>query len=321
MSESVAAVDCGTNSTRLIVVDDAGAVLIRQMRITRLGEGVDATRRLSHDGIERTLSVLRDYRVVMDGLAVVRARVVATSAARDAANSDEFMRKAGEIMGVAPEVLSGEEEGRLSFLGATAHLPADLGDTGPIIVVDIGGGSTELSVGAVPQHGRQASVPPVASVSLDLGCVRISERFLLHDPPTAEELARARAAVQAALSDARAALPTVVPGGSVIGLAGTVSTVVSLERAVPVYDRALLHHAVLPRVVVERWLHVLSGENAAARLARPGMDEGREDVIVGGVLILAVVMEVFERRSCLYSEDDILDGLAADLNEAAHRAV
>jgi exopolyphosphatase/guanosine-5'-triphosphate,3'-diphosphate pyrophosphatase len=320
MSESVAAVDCGTNSTRLIVVDDEGTVLAREMRITRLGEGVDATRRLSPEGIGRTLSVLRDYRAMMDRLAVSRARVVATSAARDAVNSDEFMREAGEIMGVSPEVLSGEEEGRLSFLGATAHLPADLGDTGPILVMDIGGGSTELSVGAIPQGGRGSSVASVASVSLDLGCVRVSERFLLHDPPTADELATARADVEAALSDARDALPTVVPGGAVIGLAGTVSTVVSLERAVPVYDRALLHHAVLPRSVVERWLLALSGESADARLTRPGMAEGREDVIVGGVLILAVVMEVFERRRCLYSEDDILDGLSADLTEAAHRA-
>jgi len=320
MSESVAAVDCGTNSTRLIVVDDEGTVLAREMRITRLGEGVDATRRLSPEGIGRTLSVLRDYRAMMDRLAVSRARVVATSAARDAVNSDEFMREAGEIMGVSPEVLSGEEEGRLSFLGATAHLPADLGDTGPILVMDIGGGSTELSVGAIPQGGRGSSVASVASVSLDLGCVRVSERFLLHDPPTADELATARADVEAALSDARDALPTVVPGGAVIGLAGTVSTVVSLERAVPVYDRALLHHAVLPRSVVERWLLALSGESADARLTRPGMAEGREDVIVGGVWILAVVMEVFERRRCLYSEDDILDGLSADLTEAAHRA-
>jgi exopolyphosphatase/guanosine-5'-triphosphate,3'-diphosphate pyrophosphatase len=320
MSESVAGVDCGTNSTRLIVVGDQGTVLAREMRITRLGEGVDATRRLSPDGIGRTLSVLREYRAVMDRLAVTRARVVATSAARDAVNSDEFMRKAGEIMGVSPEVLSGEEEGRLSFLGATAHLPAHLGDTGPILVVDIGGGSTELSVGAIPQRGREPSEVSVASESLDLGCVRVSERFLVHDPPTADELATARAEVEAALLDARAALPTVVPGGSVIGLAGTVSTVVSLEHEVPVYDRALLHHAVLPRSVVERWLLALSGESADARLARPGMTEGREDVIVGGVLILAVVMEVFERRRCLYSEDDILDGLAADLTEAAHRA-
>jgi exopolyphosphatase / guanosine-5'-triphosphate,3'-diphosphate pyrophosphatase len=320
MSESVAGVDCGTNSTRLIVVGDEGTVLAREMRITRLGQGVDATRRLSHDGIERTLSVLRDYREVMDRHAVARVRVVATSAARDAVNSDEFMRKAGEIIGVSPEVLSGEEEGRLSFLGATARLPGHLSDTGPILVVDIGGGSTELSVGEIPLQGRESSVPPVASVSLDLGCVRVSERFLLHDPPTADELSRARTEAEAALLDARAALPKVEPGGSVIGLAGTVSTVVSLERAVPVYDRALLHHAVLPRSVVERWLQALSGESAGARLARPGMAEGREDVIVGGVLILAVVMEVFERHSCLYSEDDILDGLAADLTEAAHRA-
>ena len=317
MNGPVAVVDCGTNSTRLLVVDDDGTVMARDMRITRLGEGVDSTRRLSSGGIDRTLSVLRDYRAVIDRFATTRIRVVATSAARDAANAEEFMEETSQIMGVVPEVLSGEEEGRLSFFGATAHLPAHLCDTGRILVVDIGGGSTELSIGEPPRSGALSSPPPVSSVSLDLGCVRITERFLSHDPPTADELTRARTDTEEALWSARAALPTLKPGGSVIGLAGTVSTVVALERAVPVYDRALLHHAELPRASVERWLRALAGESARAHLARPGMAVGRQDVIVGGVLILAVVMEVFERGSCLYSEDDILDGLAANLMGAS----
>jgi exopolyphosphatase/guanosine-5'-triphosphate,3'-diphosphate pyrophosphatase len=321
VSGPLAAVDCGTNSTRLLVVDDGGTVLAREMRITRLGEGVDATKLLSLDGIDRTLSVLADYRDVLDRHAVSKTRVVATSAVRDAGNAEEFMGAATALMGVAPEVLSGEEEGRLSFLGATAHLPADFeGRSGLALVVDIGGGSTELSVG---EPAAIASTPPrpVCTVSLDFGCVRVTERFLQHDPPLWDELARARAQVEAAVRSARAELPAVEPGGAVIGLAGTVSTVASLERAVPAYDRNLLHHAEMSRAVVERWLDALAAEDSATRLTRPGMEEGREDVIVGGVVILAVVMEVFECDRCVYSEDDILDGLVISLRPGPSAAV
>jgi exopolyphosphatase/guanosine-5'-triphosphate,3'-diphosphate pyrophosphatase len=157
-------------------------------------------------------------------------------------------------------------------------------------------------------------------VSLDLGCVRLSERFFAHDPPTPQELARARGEVEAAMSSARAVLPPLQAGGVVIGLAGTVSTIASLERAVPRYERSLLHHNVLSRAAVEQWLRLLASEEAGARLERPGMAAGREDVIVGGVVILAVVMGVFECTRCLYSEDDILDGMVMDLRRVEHRS-
>jgi exopolyphosphatase/guanosine-5'-triphosphate,3'-diphosphate pyrophosphatase len=308
----VAAIDCGTNSTRLIAVDADGTVLRREMRITRLGAGVDATRRLSSASIDRTLAVLRDYRRAMDDLGVVRRRVVATSAARDAVNAEEFMAGAAEITGVRPDLLSGDDEGRLSFAGATARLPPGSAGTSPVLVADIGGGSTELAVGCARGSG-DTQVPEVRTRSLDIGCVRVSERWLPDDPPPPEQLARARDEVREQLVAARSDLPTLAPDSLFVGLAGTVSAVASLEGAIAVYDRERIHHARLARADVERWLRILSAEDARARLDHPGMVRGREDVIVGGVLILAVVMECFGRDRCLVSEDDILDGLAAEL--------
>jgi len=306
----VAAVDCGTNSTRLLVAGAGGAVLDRRMRITRLGEGVDATHRLSPAAVDRTLAVLGEYRAAMDHHGVRRARVVATSAVRDAANGDDFLDAAEAVTGIRPEVLSGEEEARLSFRGATADLPARGAGLGPVLVVDIGGGSTELVVGPAAGDGSDVGV---AGVSLDVGCVRITERFLAHDPPRPAELGAARRAVADLVAGARATLPPVAPGGLLVGLAGTVSTLAMLEHGVATYRRALVHHRVLARPRVEWWLATLSAEDATARLARPGMVEGRADVIVGGVLVLAEVMAAFDRPRCLVSEDDILDGLAAGL--------
>ncbi len=305
----VAVIDCGTNSTRLLVASAGGTVLHREMRVTRLGEGVDATRRLSPRAIERTISVLRDYRKTIDAHRVARARLVATSAARDADNAGEFMAAASEATGVTPEVLSGDEEGRLSFAGATAHLSRDMIGEGPVLVVDIGGGSTELVVG----HPGTFGAPPVAIRSLDVGCVRITERFFLHDPPRREEVGHARTFVTELVAAARDRLPELPPGGALIGLAGTVSTLTCLEQGLVAYERERVHHAVLQRNTVEKWLNVLGREGSHDRADRVGMVEGREDVIVGGVLILAVVMETFARPSCVVSEDDILDGLAADL--------
>jgi exopolyphosphatase/guanosine-5'-triphosphate,3'-diphosphate pyrophosphatase len=314
----VAAIDCGTNSTRLFIVAGDGTVLERHMRITRLGEGVDATRQLSSEAIGRTVAVLGEYRHLMDRHGVVRARLVATSAARDATNAEEFLTAAAHATGLVPELLSGLEEGRLSFSGATAHVPADLVGPGPVLVVDIGGGSTELVAGVVPVGTGVPGPPsaegvPVSVVSMDVGCVRLTERFLRHDPPLANELERARAAVNADLDRARRALPALEAGGLLIGLAGTVSTLAALDKGLARYKRAAIHHAVLTRAGAAEWLERLAGEDSRARLARPGMVEGRADIIVGGVLVLDAVMAAFDRHACLVSEDDILDGLAASL--------
>ena len=303
----VAAVDCGTNSTRLLVVGPDGTVMHREMRITRLGQDVDATGALAEEAVARTLAVLRDYRRVMDELGVDRARLVATSAARDAANAASFLDAARVVTGVTPELLSGDDEGRLSFAGATAALPPGMAGAGPVLVVDIGGGSTELVV------GTPGDVASARAVSLDMGCVRVTERFFAHDPPPPAELAAADDTVRAALGAARRVLPPLPPGGTVVGLAGTVSTVAALQLGLARYRREAIHHALLDPADVRRWLEVLGAEDAAARLRRPGMVEGRADVILGGVLVLWCVMDVFERGTCLVSEDDILDGLAASL--------
>jgi exopolyphosphatase/guanosine-5'-triphosphate,3'-diphosphate pyrophosphatase len=304
----VAALDCGTNSTRLLVAGTDGSTLVRLMRITRLGQGVDATGRLAPEAVERTLDVLGDYRATMDDLGVGRRRLVATSAVRDAANGQEFLSAAGAVAGTVAELLSGEEEGRLSYAGATAGLaPAPGGD----LVVDIGGGSTELVVGGPPVGGAGTQ-----EVSLDIGCVRLSERHFHHDPPTPEELDAAVATVQAALAQAEATVPAlgaVGPATRLIGLAGTVSTLAMLELGLDRYDRDRVHHALLSAAAVGRWCDRLAALTATERRALPGMVEGREDVIVGGVVVLREVMARWAMAECLVSESDILDGLVASL--------
>jgi exopolyphosphatase/guanosine-5'-triphosphate,3'-diphosphate pyrophosphatase len=299
---AIAAIDCGTNSTRLLVADDSGRPLERLMRITRLGQGVDATGRLAPEAIDRCVAVLAEFRQVMDGLDVGRGRLAATSAARDASNGAEFLADAGRVTGLEPELLSGIDEGRLSLAGAVADLdPAD----GPFLVLDIGGGSTELVAGDGPDD------PDLAAVSLQLGCVRVSERFLGSDPPTAEELAAARREVDAQLERAVTDHPRFAGTHRLVGLAGTVSTLASVHREMAEYDRDLVHHTVLTSADVRHWFGVLATDTAADRLARPGMVPGRQDVIVGGVLILDAVMGRLGLSECLVSEADILDGLVA----------
>jgi exopolyphosphatase/guanosine-5'-triphosphate,3'-diphosphate pyrophosphatase len=290
----------------MLVVDASGGTLDREMHITRLGEGVDATGVLSAQGMRRTLSVLEAYRATMEALGVERARLVATSAVRDAANGDQFLAAADKATGVRPELLTGDEEGQLSFVGATAHLPEGFPGA-PVLVVDIGGGSTELVVG---DAGDPASAQVV---SLDIGCVRVSERFFTEDPPSRSQLEQARLEVDRQVETALAKLPPLDPGGPVIGLAGTVSTLAALELSLDHYDRDSIHHSRLQASKVQHWLDVLATETAGARRRRPGMVEGRQDVIVGGVLVLAEIMEVFDKEWCLVSEDDILDGLAASM--------
>ncbi|HYA67172.1 MAG TPA: Ppx/GppA phosphatase family protein [Acidimicrobiales bacterium] len=312
-SAPVAALDCGTNSTRLLIVDDSGRALERQMRITRLGQGVDATHVLATAAITRTLGVLGEFRGAMDLHGVGRARLVATSAVRDAANAADFLVRARRVTGVEPEILSGSEEGRLSFVGATADMGIEAGAAGAesVLVVDIGGGSTELVVG--PGRGGGGDRGEVVAVSVDVGCVRVTERFLHHDPPTSDELDAARRAIDVRLSEARAELPRLAPNGFLVGLAGTVSTLASLAQGLSEYDRDRIHHHELMLGEVQDWLRRLASDDRGGRLARPGMAPGREDVIVGGVLVLTAVMEGFGRDRCLVSEDDILNGLVASL--------
>lgn len=297
---NVAAIDCGTNSTRLLVVDDAGRPIERLMRITRLGEGVDATGVLRDEAIRRTLEVLRDYREVMARHDVRAGRLAATSAARDARNGAEFLEGATEATGFKAELLTGEEEGRLSFAGATADLDTPLDR---VVVVDIGGGSTELVVRVDDQ---------VRAHSMQMGCVRVTERAMPSDPPRRDELDAAGAMVDAAIDQALAALPELHKVGDrlVVGLAGTVSTLAMIDLGLTDYDEAKVHHHWLSLEAIRYWRETLGTETIHARRRRPGMVPGREDVIVGGIVILERVVEHLGADGCLSSEHDILDGLA-----------
>jgi exopolyphosphatase / guanosine-5'-triphosphate,3'-diphosphate pyrophosphatase len=302
----VAAIDCGTNSTRLCIVDAKGNPLERLMRITRLGEGVDASGELSGVAIDRCLSVLGEYREVMDRLSVVQARLVATSAARDASNGADFLAAAGEVTGVTPELLEGTAEARLSMAGAVSDLQPD---RGPFLIVDIGGGSTELV------EGSGADDPELAAVSLQIGCVRVTERFLLSDPPSRAELLRAERFIAELLEGAIAGDPRLGTARQLVGLAGTVTTLAALQMGLDDYDRDRIHHSVLTVGEVFDWYRTLASEIRQARMDRAGMVPGREDVIVGGAMVLAQVMTRFGFDECLVSEADILDGMVAGLLE------
>ena len=296
-----AAIDCGTNSTRLLVSDGDGRPVERLMEITRLGQGVDATGALAPDAIARTVDTLGRYRQSMDRHGVTRVRITATSAARDAANRDAFFDAAEAIVGARPELLTGAQEAELSFRGATAELdPAD----GPFLVVDIGGGSSEFAVGSSRCE---------AALSLDMGCVRLTEKFLHTDPPTAYELSACLSVVGAHLDDLEREIPDVRSVRRFVGLAGTVTTVAAVVQGLVSYDRDAIHHFTLTRDAAEDVFRTLATETVAQRRENPGMEAQRADVIVGGCCVLVAVMRRFGFDDCLVSEADILDGLVLSL--------
>jgi exopolyphosphatase/guanosine-5'-triphosphate,3'-diphosphate pyrophosphatase len=296
---NVAAVDIGTNSVRLLIVDDVGKELARPMRITRLGQGVDVTGALAPEAIERTTLVLREYRALMDRNAVQRLRATATSAARDARNRDDFFDAAETALGVRPELLSGDDEARLSFAGATRELQAE---GGPFLILDIGGGSTELALGtAVPE----------AAISLQMGCVRMSERHLKTDPPTARELAACFSDARQQLTHVKAALD-VKRARLVIGLAGTITALSAMQLGLKEYDASRTHGSTLTRVQVESSFERLSCTTRAERRSLLAEPE-RAGVIVGGAVVLLTAMRELEIARLLVSEHDILDGLTASL--------
>ena len=310
----VAAVDCGTNSTRLLVARRGPAgleTLERHMTITRLGSGVDRTGRLDPEAIARTADTLARYRDVIAAHGIepssATVRAAATSAARDAANRDEFFAAATEALGVTPELLSGTEEAALSFAGATADLDPALG---PFLVVDIGGGSTEFVLGSVGSGGA----PEVSgSLSVDLGCVRVTERYLHADPPLPEELSSALSVVQLHLDDVAREVPGAADARTLVGLAGTVSATAAVELGLADYDRDAIHHFVLTKVAVEDVFRTLATEALADRRHNPGLEPQRADVIVGGLCVFVGVMRHLGFGECLVSEADILDGLAMSL--------
>jgi exopolyphosphatase/guanosine-5'-triphosphate,3'-diphosphate pyrophosphatase len=312
MTCRVAAVDCGTNSLRLLVADvDPGRAeltdVIRRMEIVRLGQGVDETGRLAPEALARTMAVLHDYAGVIADSGAQAVRMVATSATRDASNAAEFVRMVKEVLGVAPEVLTGDEEAVLSFTGATAELAAGP-DPGPFLVADIGGGSTEFVLG--PAGG-----PPSHASSVNVGCVRMTERRLHGDPPTDQEVAAAVADIDAALDTVAVAVPA-REARTLVGLAGSVTTVAAIAMGLPAYDAARIHHARMPAADVRAVTRGLLAQTRAERAAIGVMHPGRVDVIGGGALILDRLMRRFGFGEVLVSEHDILDGMAWSLGGA-----
>ncbi len=310
MSGALAAIDCGTNSLRLLIADSAGSPLRREMRITRLGEGVDATGTLADSALKRNYDVLKQYREIMDEFKVSRAELVATSAARDATNGDQFIDRAAEITGAHVLIASGILEAELSYAGATAGLDDH---ENPVLIVDIGGGSTELA-GRINNN--------LVAFSMQVGCVRVTERALGAGVVTADHLEAARRLIDQELNAAFLAAPSLeqfVAHARLVGLAGTVSTLAQLDAGLSTYSRDAVHHRLLTLEMVHDWRVRLGSLTPQQRLQLPGMVAGREDVIVAGVVILEQVMTRFECNQLLTSENDILDGIIASMVESTPR--
>jgi exopolyphosphatase / guanosine-5'-triphosphate,3'-diphosphate pyrophosphatase len=311
MGRRVAAIDCGTNSVRLLVADvdpDRNELVDvdRRMEIVRLGQGVDRTGQLAPEALERTMAALRDFAGAIARSGAGSVRMAATSATRDAANAAEFVRQVKEVLGVVPEVLTGDEEAMLSFTGATAELAAGR-ELGPFLVTDIGGGSTEFVLGPASRSG-----PPAAAISVNIGCVRLTERHLHGDPPTAAEIAAAAADIDAALDTVGAAVP-VQEAKTLVGLAGSVTTVAAIALGLQAYDPVRIHHARVSAADVHEVTVSLLAQTRAARAAIGVMHPGRVDVIGGGALVLDRIMTRFSFAEVLASEHDILDGMAWSL--------
>jgi exopolyphosphatase/guanosine-5'-triphosphate,3'-diphosphate pyrophosphatase len=303
----VAALDCGTNSLRLLVADVDRSSLTdveRRMEVVRLGEGVDQTGRLSDAALERTFQVLDSYAAMIRELDVERVRMVATSASRDASNRDAFVEGVRDRLGVPPEVVSGDEEAALSFAGATRELLGSGLLAAPYLVVDIGGGSTEFVLG--DDSGLRAGR------SVDVGCVRLTERHLRDDPPTAAQIDAATADVEAAIELAG----TVVDLGAaatLVGLAGSVTTVVALALGLTAYDPTAIHYARISAAQVRQITADLLAATRSERAALPVMHPGRVDVIGGGALVLDAIMRRCGFAEVVASEHDILDGIALSM--------
>ncbi|MGH4029861.1 exopolyphosphatase [Actinomycetota bacterium Odt1-20B] len=305
----VAAIDCGTNSIRLLVADADPATgelvdLDRRMTIVRLGQGVDKTGRLAPEALERTFAACREYAAVIKEHGAEKVRFVATSASRDAENRDDFVRGVLDILGVEPEVISGDQEAEFSFTGATKELTGRADLAKPYLVVDIGGGSTEFVVGEDTVR---------AARSVDVGCVRMTERHLVvdgavTDPPTAAQLDAVRADIEAALDLAEQSVP-LREARTLVGLAGSVTTVAGIALGLQEYDWSVIHHSRIPYETVREIADRLARSTHAERSAIPVMHPGRVDVIAAGALVLLAIMERTGAREVVVSEHDILDGI------------
>lgn len=313
----LASLDLGTNSTRLLVADCDGLVtetVDRRMVITRLGEGVDETHRLSPVAVERTEAAISGFAEAVKPLAPVAVAAAATSALRDCVNGEKFLDLAEGMIGSRPRILSGEEEARMSFLGAVSDLAGLVpGEQGSVLVFDIGGGSTELIIGDYPGavSGEELDL---ALRSVEVGCVRMTERFLrTSDPPSPLAVGRMESFVVARLKPVIEMLLRDREPALAVGLAGTVTTVSGVNLGLKEYDTDRIHHSRLTREEVERVFVSLAGVSIDERKRLMGLEPGRADIIVGGMAVLRVLMDIAGLDEILVSEKDILDGLVIDL--------
>lgn len=325
----VAVVDCGTNTTRLLI-DDGEGLGQRLLRITGLGRGVDADGRLRDDAIGRVVDVLGEYRRIIEDHRAVAVRAVSTSAARDAKNSAEFLQRASDALGADVELLDGDAEAAYGFAGATIGLIDVAGHGTPsdpdaaaasasaegrdALVLDIGGGSTEFAYGTPSADGR-----PDATTSVDMGSVRWTERFLASDPPRPEELSSAISVARLHLDDIDRDHPVIAQGAAgarLVGVAGTVTTVAAVEIGLDPYEPEVIDGFVLTRAAAEDVFRTLATERLADRIHNPGLHVDRAPVIVGGCCILVAVMRHWNIDECIVRERDLLDGIADELREA-----
>jgi exopolyphosphatase/guanosine-5'-triphosphate,3'-diphosphate pyrophosphatase len=302
-SMRVAAIDCGTNSIRLLIADIEGSSfreVVRDMEIVRLGQGVDQTGQFHPDAIARTLSAVDKFAAEIAKRGVEKIRFCATSATRDATNRHLFVDGVRERLGIEPEVISGDEEAALSFAGAIQDLDPSIG---PFLVVDIGGGSTEFVFGT-------SSVE--AARSVNIGCVRMSERHFANDPATAAQVELARTDIQAAIAQAAAEVP-ITQAKTLVAVAGTATTVAAAALDLSEYDRYAIHLARISATQVHEASAMFLTSNREQRLALGYMHPGRVDVIAAGALVLSEIMKATGATEFVASESDILDGMARSL--------
>lgn len=304
-SKRLAGIDIGTLTCRLLIADlPAGNrlnELCSERRILRLGEGVDQSKRLKQEAVDRVIHCLKDWRATIESYRVHAHVVVATSAVRDAANKQEFLNRVRSEAGFEVEILSGDEEARRTMLGIHSGLPGDIKD---VLALDIGGGSTEFILALQGQ-------PPVVR-SIDIGVVRLSERLLHHDPPTRQEIAEARAWIQRETTVVLAAMPRRT-GLTFVGTAGTITSLAAMALQLPAYDAARIHnYRLVLNTITDLEKHLLS-RSKAARIGMPGLERNREDVIAAGAIILQTVMEMLGEEECLVSDLGLREGILLDL--------
>ena len=304
-SKRLAGIDIGTLTCRLLIADlpanNRLNELCSERRILRLGEGVDQSKRLKHEAVERVIHCLKDWRATIESYHVHAHVAVATSAVRDAANKQEFLNRVRSEAGFEVEILSGDEEARRTMLGIHSGLPGDIKD---VLALDIGGGSTEFIL------ALQGQSPVVRSI--DIGVVRLSERLLHHDPPTRQEIAEARAWIQRETTVVLAAMPQRT-GLTLVGTAGTITSLAAMALQLPAYDAARIHNYRLAlNTITDLEKHLLS-RSKAARIGMPGLERNREDVIAAGAIILRTVMDILGERECLVSDRGLREGVLIEL--------